>query len=117
MYSYILSGIAIFILLIACINFINLSIARSLKRAKEIGVRKVIGSDRGQLMWQFMGESFLLCFIAFGLAILLAVALLPTFNHLANKALSFSYLMDFKLVGLYILMFFRKNFLIFSHYI
>ncbi|MBK6391986.1 MAG: ABC transporter permease [Saprospiraceae bacterium] len=106
MYSYILSGIAIFILLIACINFINLSIARSLKRAKEIGVRKVIGSDRGQLMWQFMGESFLLCFIAFGLAILLAVALLPTFNHLANKALSFSYLMDFKLVGLYILMFF-----------
>ena len=55
---YILTGIAVFILLIACINFINLAIARSLKRAKEIGVRKVIGSGRGQLMGQFLGESF-----------------------------------------------------------
>lgn len=105
MYSYILTGIAVFILLIACINFINLAIARSLKRAKEIGVRKVIGSGRGQLMGQFLGESFLLCFIAFGFAVVLAMFLLPTFNHLANKALSFNYLMDFKLISLYAAMF------------
>lgn len=63
-YSYILSGIALFVLLIACINFVNLTVARSVKRAKEIGIRKVIGSDRKQLISQFLGESFFLCFIA-----------------------------------------------------
>src|SRR5262249_22684041 len=60
MYSYIMSGIALFILLIACINFVNLTIARSIKRAKEIGVRKVVGGNRRQLIIQFLGESFLL---------------------------------------------------------
>jgi len=60
MYSYILSGIALFILLIACINFVNLTVARSVKRAKEIGIRKVVGGDRAQLIIQFLGESFLL---------------------------------------------------------
>ena len=104
-YSYILTGIALFILFIACINFINLAIARSLKRAKEIGVRKVIGSARGQLITQFMGESFLLCFVAFGIAIILAIIILPTFNQLSNKALSFSYLMDFKMIAIYSVMF------------
>jgi putative ABC transport system permease protein len=87
-YSYILSGIAIFILLIACINFVNLTVARSLNRAKEIGVRKVIGSQRKQLMYQFLGESFLLSFIAFSLAVLTTQLVLPTFNELANKQLS-----------------------------
>jgi len=71
-YSYILSGIAFFILLIACINFVNLTVARSLKRAKEIGVRKVIGGSRKQLIIQFLGESFLLCLCAFVLAIVIA---------------------------------------------
>lgn len=104
-YSYILTGIALFILFIACINFINLAVARSLKRAKEIGVRKAIGSGRGQLMSQFLGESFLLCFIAFAMAIVLAVLILPTFNQLSNKALSFSYLMDYKLICIYAGMF------------
>src|SRR5690606_26913847 len=61
MYTYILGGIAIFILLIACINFINLTITRSIKRAKEIGIRKVVGSGKKQLIIQFMGESILQC--------------------------------------------------------
>ena len=106
MYSYILSGIALFILIIACINFITLTVARSVKRAKEIGVRKVVGGDRKQLIIQFLGESFLLCFISFMLAILIVQLILPTFNELANKALSISYLFDIQLVATYILMFF-----------
>ena len=104
-YSYILSGIAIFILLIACINFINLTIARSLKRAKEIGVRKVMGGDRRQLIVQFLGESFVLCLIAFGLAVFLVQLMLPLFNQLSNKALALAYLFDIKLIAGYILLF------------
>jgi len=104
-YSYILTGIAIFILLIACINFINLTVSRSLKRAKEIGVRKVVGSGRGQLIHQFLGESFLLCLLAFSFALLLTMLVLPTFNKLSNKALDFAYLMDYKLIVLYVLLF------------
>lgn len=104
-YSYILSGIAVFILLIACINFINLTVARSVKRAKEIGIRKVVGSDRKRLIIQFLGESFLLCFAAFVLAIVLVQAVLPTFNQLANKALYLSYLFDVKLVAGYVALF------------
>lgn len=110
-FSYILTGIALFILLIACINFINLTVARSLKRAKEIGVRKVVGGDRTQLIMQFLGESFVLCSIAFALAIVIVQAVLPTFNQLANKALAFSYLFDFKLVGGYIALFFITSLL------
>jgi putative ABC transport system permease protein len=105
MYAYILSGIALFILLIACINFVNLTVARSVKRAKEIGIRKVVGSDRAQLIIQFLGESFLLCTIAFALAILLVQLVLPVFNHLSNKALALSYLFDVKLIGGYLLLF------------
>ena len=102
MYSYILSGIALFILAIACINFVNLTVARSLKRAKEIGIRKVVGGQRKQLIMQFLGESFILSFIAFVLAIALVQLALPMFNALANKALAFSYLLSFKLVAGYI---------------
>lgn len=104
-YSYILSGIAIFILLIACINFVNLTVARSLKRAKEIGIRKVVGGQRKQLTFQFLGESFLLSFIAFSFAILLTQIVLPTFNELANKQLALSYLLDIKLVSGYLALF------------
>ena len=100
-YSYILSGIALFILLIACINFINLTVARSIKRAKEIGIRKVVGGNRKQLIFQFLGESFLLCLIAFLLAILFVELVLPVFNVLSNKALALSYLFDVKLIGGY----------------
>jgi len=105
MYSYILSGIALFVLLIACINFVNLTVARSVKRAKEIGIRKVVGGDRRQLIIQFLGESFLLCIIAFALAIGLVELIIPVFNDLSNKSLALSYLFDTKLVAGYILLF------------
>ncbi|CCH52428.1 protein of unknown function DUF214 [Fibrisoma limi BUZ 3] len=105
MYSYILSGIALFILLIACINFVNLTVARSLKRAKEIGIRKVVGGGRSQLTFQFLGESFLLCFAAFVFALILVQLVLPTFNQLSNKALALSYLFDVRLVAGYITLF------------
>jgi putative ABC transport system permease protein len=111
MYSYLLSGIALFILVIACINFINLTVARSVKRAKEIGIRKVVGGDRKQLIFQFLGESFLLCFIAFCLAIGIVYLILPVFNSLSNKALALSYLLDVKLVAGYILLFIITGFL------
>lgn len=105
MYSYILSGIALFILLIACINFVNLTVARSLTRAKEIGIRKVVGGGRTQLTIQFLGESFLLCFCAFAFALILVLLVLPTFNQLANKALALSYLFDARLVIGYVALF------------
>jgi putative ABC transport system permease protein len=104
-YSYILSGIALFILLIACINFVNLTVARSLKRAKEIGIRKVVGGNRKQLMIQFLSESFILCFIAFVMALALVKLVLPVFNDLSNKALSLSYLFDARLIAFYIVLF------------
>jgi putative ABC transport system permease protein len=110
-YSYILSGIALFILLIASINFVNLTIARSVKRAKEIGIRKVVGGEKKQLIIQFLGESFLLCFLAFSLAILLVFLVLPVFNNLSNKSLALSYLFDIKLVAGYILLFLLTGFM------
>ncbi|MBZ5855824.1 ABC transporter permease [Flavihumibacter profundi] len=104
-YSYILSGIAIFILLIACINFINLTVSRSLKRAKEIGIRKVVGGQRKQLVMQFLGESMILSLISFVLALVLVFLILPVFNSLANKSLAFSYLADAPLIIGYIALF------------
>jgi len=104
-YSKMLGSIALLILIIACINFVNLTMARSLKRAKEIGIRKVVGGERKQLITQFMGESMLLSLCSFVLAILLVIIVLPFFNTLSNKALSFSYLLDAKLIGGYIALF------------
>ena len=101
-YGNILAGIALFILLIACINFVNLTLARSLKRAKEIGIRKVVGGARRQIVVQFLGETFLLCMIAFVLAVVLVVLIMPVFNALSGKSLSFSYLLDTKLVSFYL---------------
>lgn len=85
---YIFSIIAIFILLIACINFINLTTARSTERAKEVGIRKVSGAGRLQLAKQFIGESMVIAFIAFLVAVLLCSLLLPLFNQLAGKQVS-----------------------------
>ena len=84
-YLYILGSIAGFILLIACINFMNLSTARSEKRAREVGVRKVMGAGRRSLVSQFMGESFFLCLIALSLALFLVLTLLPLFNGITQK--------------------------------
>jgi len=97
-FSYILGGIAVFILFIACINFVNLTLSRSLKRAKEIGIRKVVGGGRKQLIAQFLGESFIVCLAGFLVALVIVQLVLPLFNSISNKALSFSYLMDAKLI-------------------
>jgi len=109
-YSYILSGIALFILLIACINFINFSIAQSLRRSKEIGIRKVIGGQRNELALQFLSESFSLCFIAFLIAMVMTELALPTFNELSDKELSLRYLLDSRLVIGAIVLFFATGF-------
>jgi ABC-type lipoprotein release transport system permease subunit len=87
-YVRLFTGIAIIILLIACINFMNLSTARSEKRAKEVGIRKTLGSDRRQLQWQFILESIILTCIAFVFSVLLVLLLLPAFNTMVNKTLT-----------------------------
>ncbi|MDQ3845799.1 MAG: ABC transporter permease [Bacteroidota bacterium] len=87
---YIFSAIAVFILLIACVNFMNLSTARSSNRAKEVGVRKVLGTHRKNLISQFLTESVLMSLIALVFAILFALLLLPFLNELAAKKLSLS---------------------------
>jgi putative ABC transport system permease protein len=87
-YVYIFSGIALMILLIACVNFMNLSTARSSNRAKEVGVRKVLGSLKANLIQQFLTESFLISFIALILAFLITWLLLPYFNQLAGKEIN-----------------------------
>uniref|UniRef100_UPI003B3BE863 FtsX-like permease family protein n=1 Tax=Spirosoma sp. TaxID=1899569 RepID=UPI003B3BE863 len=88
-YVRLFSIIGIFVLLLACINFMNLSTARSEKRAREVGIRKAIGSVRGQLINQFLSESFLVVFFAFGGAILLILGLLPWFNEVSDKQITF----------------------------
>lgn len=87
-YVRLFSLVAVFVLLIACINFMNLATARSAKRAKEVGVRKVVGARRGSLILQFVGEALLLTFFAVLLAVILAALLLPAFNQLTGKQLS-----------------------------
>ncbi len=87
-YTYGLSLIAFFILLVACINFINLTTARSAARSKEIGMRKTVGANRLDLIKQFIGESFVLTLLATVLAVGLVEIVLPTFNQLAGKDLT-----------------------------
>jgi putative ABC transport system permease protein len=85
---YIFSAIAILILIIACINFMNLSTARANKRAKEVGIRKTVGAYKHQLRGQFLGESVLLAFIALLLALLLVRLFIPVFNSISGKFLA-----------------------------
>lgn len=86
-YVYIFSAIALFILLIACVNFMNLSTARSSSRAREVGVRKVLGSSRKYLILQFLAESILVTFVATVIAMIAAAAVLPFFNQLSGKGI------------------------------
>jgi putative ABC transport system permease protein len=91
-YIYIFSVIAVAILLIACINFINLSTARSEKRAKEVGIRKTLGSQSRQIIGQFIAESILTSFISIIISICLVEFILPEFNNLSNKQITFNLL-------------------------
>ncbi|MFC5410251.1 ABC transporter permease [Larkinella bovis] len=93
-YIYVFLGIAAITLLIACINFVNLATARSLKRAKEVGIRKVLGSEKKQLVAQFLGESMLLSLIALVLSFCLIVVLIPVLNNLTGKQLAVSYFLS-----------------------
>ncbi len=97
-YIYIFGAVAIFILLIAAFNYMNLSTARSIRRSKEVGVRKAIGATRGQLMLQFTGEAVLFSFIAMWIAVLLAEVLMPYFNNLSGKSLEIGMLNNWKLL-------------------
>ena len=87
-YSYILSGIAILVLFIACVNFTTLTLGRQATRAREVGLRKVVGAKRSQIANQFIGESLLLITIAFIAGIAIAELALPTFNNLSGKSLA-----------------------------
>jgi ABC-type antimicrobial peptide transport system permease subunit len=97
-YVRILSMIAVFILIIACINFLNLSTAQSSRRAREIGVRKVAGANKRKIVFQFLGESLLIVLVAHVIAMILVELLLPGFNKLIGKQLSVNY----QSAGLYI---------------
>jgi putative ABC transport system permease protein len=97
-YVTIFSVLAVFVLLLACINFTNLSIARSVKRAKEVGIRKVMGSAKWQLAKQFLSESILLTFFAMLIAVVLLWVLLPYFNQLSGKQISIGYLLNYKFI-------------------
>ncbi len=91
-YVYIFSAIALFMLLIACINFMNLSTATAAKRAKEVGIRKVLGSNKNQLLYQFLSESFIATLLAVVFAAILVAVSLPYYNELAGKELQIDFL-------------------------
>ncbi len=99
--SYILVALGVLILLIACINFINIMLARSVKRNKEIGIRKVSGSSKPQLVLQFLSESALITALAFVPAIIMVQLFLPEFSQLADKHFDISYLFQLKIVLLF----------------
>jgi putative ABC transport system permease protein len=102
-YVYIFSGVALLILIIACINYINLATARAADRAKEVGIRKVAGAMRKQLFIQFLGESVLLTLIAFLLAFVVAQIMLPFFNDITGKHLEISLFYDPTLLAMIVL--------------
>jgi len=93
-YIYIFSAVATFMLIIACINYMNLATARSANRAKEVGLRKVMGSQRGQLIAQFLTESVVVASVSLIISLVLIYLLLPAFNTLSNKHMLFSSVMQ-----------------------
>ncbi|CAG5006859.1 hypothetical protein DYBT9275_03911 [Dyadobacter sp. CECT 9275] len=90
LYSSILITIALFILAIASINFINLTLSQAITRSKEVGIRKVVGSNRIAIIFQFLSESFFLCVVSFVIALLLSALMLPSLNWMANKHIDLS---------------------------
>ncbi len=88
LYVYVFTAIAVFVLVIACINFMNLTTARSIKRAKEVGIRKVVGAQKNQLIRQFLGESLMLSALSALMAICIVMMTLPLFNRIAVKDMS-----------------------------
>ena len=96
-FLYVLILIAVLIQVIACINFMNLSTARASKRAKEVGVRKVIGAGQGDLIKQFLGESFLLAFIGVAIALPLLVVLLPYLNQITHSDIHLAFFSNYRL--------------------
>ena len=90
-YVHLFSIVAVFILLIACINFMNLTTARSIKRSREIGIRKVVGAVRPILIRQFLGEAILLTFLAVIVAMALVIVLLPVFNAITEKQIEYPF--------------------------
>jgi putative ABC transport system permease protein len=98
-YVYIFSAIALFILVIACINFMNLATARSEMRSREVGMRKILGSQQRQLVAQFIGESVLMALIATLIAVVLIELILPSFNAIANRELAIDYRNNLLLVA------------------
>ena len=99
-YVRLFSLIAIFILIIACINFMNLSTARASKRIKEVGIKKAIGAGRKSLILQFIGESMIMTFLSLGLALILVRLFMPSFNNLTGKYLTLAFDMRFILIAL-----------------
>jgi putative ABC transport system permease protein len=91
-YIYLFSGIAAFILMIACINFVNLSTARSATRAKEVGVRKTLGAGRGKLVRQFLGETSIYALLSVAVTFILVELSLPLFNSVSGSQLGVNYL-------------------------
>ena len=105
-YVYLLIFVGLFLLFIACVNFVNLSTARSMKRAKEVGLRKVVGSTRGALVQQFLVESLVMCLMALVLAVGLSAVFLPYFNTLAAKMFTMRDLLIPQMAGvLFVLVF------------
>lgn len=93
-YIYVFGIVAVFILLLAAINYMNLATARAANRAREVGLRKVVGANRGQLAWQFLSESILLSVASFVISLGLMQLLLPLFNDISGKQLAFSFIDD-----------------------
>jgi ABC-type antimicrobial peptide transport system permease subunit len=97
--------VGLFLLVTACINFVNLATAQAVKRAKEVGVRKVLGSGRGQLMGQFLGETAIITLVAIGLSLILAIVLMPFLNDFMDLTIPFHPLTDVQLFGFLFLLF------------
>jgi len=98
-YVYIFSALAFFILLLACVNFTNLSTALASKRSREVGIRKVMGSAKKQLIFQFLAESVLLTFFSMLVAYVLIFLLLPYFNQVANRNISFDFFLSYQSIA------------------